>query len=1140
MGGYEHQADYGIITALRDELAALRAALTGVEEVQLGTSDIRYYYRGRLSCRDGSEVTVVCACSSEMGQQPALNVTRDLIAAWKPRHVFLVGIAGGFPGRGTFYGDVVVPLRVHYYEPGKLIPNSVGPDGAQRGRIPRWRTFTTSARLSSAVEALAVEAADWLRRVSVPRPDGGEQKPQILRDELASGEEVWASLESPITQEVLSRSDKILAVENEASGFLSAVLESPRPPDALVIKALSDLVAGKDDRWRAFAASASAAFAVAVIEKLGARWRSEGSTSGQADKSSGEGEEWTIPSDHQRLLDEADTLVGQSRYRDAREKLRLVLQAAKPGSPAAISARIDLAEIQLFEGSEVVAAREALSTCLREIRGTDLKRRQTALALLGDAEALLGHVGEAHSLFLEARSLARERKSRFAEGHALVGLSRTEELRGNLAEAERLIDDAIGLYRAEYREASSDDSRRKAATNIAAGLSTRAHLLTHGGRLTEALVCLENALPLFKEAGSQDNIGRTLLLKAQLLLTEAKWQDGLTLLQEAGLLFQAAGNTEWECRCLRHMSRLMAMSGRPDMAWGSLSHAVSLLTSSHWPAHARVPYLLDLAHLAWDIGRHDDAGTRIEEAKELARQSEPDGTLADCFVAEASTVRGTGETEKVARLALFEAATQDLDAALARCEIRGRRAVFMERLGTLHGYREDVGQARTWFERAFQEFESIGDVSGVARCLASIAAAARADNAHAEALETLERALEVTKTLPLYHERAGALHDLALLRLSQCGDVGGAKRCLDEARRLAEKHGFRDVLDALQSSTERVEHAERLGQPSERDLASVVDELQTWCARFPSMRDAIVPLWYFVHRTDLWSICRAMLGLKFLIRTDDRKGFDRVLQVLRSHGDLFVFARPFPLARKSETELVPWPSDVLIPPHLSIVLFEKGSDPRPNEATAQAIVNTLKDRPYVLMPFSEPQRPDGVDCYALGHHLRLPDCVTEMMLDPATIAMKQVCLPLGESKIGPGETDDDQEDVDLRDIMLVAWENGMLPVLVERLPPADEVKVVAATAIALCPPGRLSEESDARKARLAWSNFVRGCRESPREAIEEFRDRWMELSRSGSGGEHVVHAVAYVLQFHAGPQQITYPAVVFHSEGRASGGHASS
>lgn len=272
--GREPRADYGIVTALRDELNALRAALSGVEEVQLGTADIRYYYRGRLACRDGSQVTVVCVCSNEMGQLPALNATRDLIAGWKPMHILLVGIAGGFPGRGGSYGDVVVPLRVHYYEPGKLVATSAGPDGRKRTRLPRWRTFTTSAKLSSAVEALAVEGAEWVRRVSVQRPDATEQKPRVLRDELASGEEVWASLDSPMAREVLATSDKILAVENEASGFLGAVLESAYPPDALVVKAISDLVAGKDDRWRAFAASAAAAFAVAVIEKLGARWRS--------------------------------------------------------------------------------------------------------------------------------------------------------------------------------------------------------------------------------------------------------------------------------------------------------------------------------------------------------------------------------------------------------------------------------------------------------------------------------------------------------------------------------------------------------------------------------------------------------------------------------------------------------------------------------------------------------------------------------------------------------------------------------------------------------------------------------------------------------------------------------------------------
>jgi nucleoside phosphorylase len=111
MGG--RQADYGIVTALRDELTAVRTALGAVEEVQEGTDDIRYYQWGRLLCRDGFEVSVVCVCANKMGQQPALNATRDLITAWKPRHVILVGIAGGFPGRFATYGDVGPRASVH-------------------------------------------------------------------------------------------------------------------------------------------------------------------------------------------------------------------------------------------------------------------------------------------------------------------------------------------------------------------------------------------------------------------------------------------------------------------------------------------------------------------------------------------------------------------------------------------------------------------------------------------------------------------------------------------------------------------------------------------------------------------------------------------------------------------------------------------------------------------------------------------------------------------------------------------------------------------------------------------------------------------------------------------------------------------
>jgi hypothetical protein len=75
----EQRADFGIITALRDEMIAVFANFGEVEEIQL--KDIRYYHRARIRCSDGSEKIVVCVLATEMGQQPALNATRDLIAA---------------------------------------------------------------------------------------------------------------------------------------------------------------------------------------------------------------------------------------------------------------------------------------------------------------------------------------------------------------------------------------------------------------------------------------------------------------------------------------------------------------------------------------------------------------------------------------------------------------------------------------------------------------------------------------------------------------------------------------------------------------------------------------------------------------------------------------------------------------------------------------------------------------------------------------------------------------------------------------------------------------------------------------------------------------------------------------------------
>jgi nucleoside phosphorylase len=266
-----HTADFGIVTALREELSAVLTALGPTRDVHRQQEDIRHYHQGTVTCRDDTNQTVICVQAHEMGQQPALTAAGDLIRAWNPRHVLLVGIAGGIAERGVDYGDIIVPVRVHYYEPGKL---------TREGRFQRGPSYDASDRLQQAVEAMANERSpSWASRINAKRPGTRSRRvPRICRGELASGEEVWADLSAQTVREVLERFDKILAVDNEASAVCKAANESSQRPDVLVIKAVSDLVDGKDDSWREYAGEAAAAFAIGLIEKVGGRWANGGTS----------------------------------------------------------------------------------------------------------------------------------------------------------------------------------------------------------------------------------------------------------------------------------------------------------------------------------------------------------------------------------------------------------------------------------------------------------------------------------------------------------------------------------------------------------------------------------------------------------------------------------------------------------------------------------------------------------------------------------------------------------------------------------------------------------------------------------------------------------------------------------------------
>jgi len=812
------------------------------------------------------------------------------------------------------------------------------------------------------------------------------------------------------------------------------------------------------------------------------------------------------------LIDEASKLSREGWYASARAKLQEAAGMARETKAdwAAMECRIDIAENQIMAQDDLDAARASLYGCLRELPpGGRLKQRQGALGLLAEAELAAGNIEEGKSLYREACELARRRRDRFSEAHFLNGLAHAEELRGDLGEAHRLLDQSTELSRVEYRESPAD---RKASTaiNLGSCFASKAVLLRHEARLAEAESQLVRAEPLFEEAGSLDNLGRVRLLRAKILFHEARWREGLTAVDEARKSFETIGNAEWECRCLDVMGKFFATLGDKGRAMASLEHAADLAEASEGRVDG-APYLLRLAQLAKQDDQAEAALAFVARARESATRVSDDSTIAHCLLAQAAVIEGKDSDEKKE---LLRSASTHLQAALAKCEIKGRRAVYMVRIGEVLGRLGDLYAAEQSVRSALDIFEKIGDLSWTGECLGLLAGIAREKDSPAEAMASLERVVALCAGKPLHDVHAGALHDLGMLRLSH-GQIAEARQCLDKAKAIAEKHRLRHVLDALNESLVRLRDAEQFYSPPERDLADLIQELQSWCGRFPAARESILPLWYFIHRAELWAICRSQLGLKALICSSDAGAYRQTAAALKGQVDLRVYATGFVMQVERRTDVIPWAEDVLIPRHLKIAGFKRAPEPK---RALELLVEALRDDPYIIIPFKdEVEGRLGTRICAFGRKMRLPRDISQFMLDtPAErlIEEKMVCLPIGEGKKVP----------ELRQIMLVAWENGMLPFFFRRLPDNDRVTAecdcsceVPSNAL-----GDIARETTVA-AHALWSRLI-PC-DAARATLSEVAAAFSGLATATASGQRLKVRI-FFLRFRAGDREVVHPAVV--------------
>ncbi|MFI6338091.1 hypothetical protein [Streptomyces sp. NPDC050535] len=245
-------ADVIVFTALGKEYNAVREHLEG----PLAEYDVRgaLFEFGTFGGRH-AKWTVACH-ETGPGNTAAAALTERAVTAFRPRHIFFVGIAGGL--KDTALGDVVAARHIYDYESGKDLED---------GFHPRMTTHLSTFDLVQRAQATARDEA-WRHRIKAPVTD---TVPQAHVKPLAAGSKVVADKRSATALLLERYCGDAVAVEMEGHGFLQSAYINAGT-SALVVRGISDRLSDKgedNDRvWQPAASRHAAAFTFELLHNL--------------------------------------------------------------------------------------------------------------------------------------------------------------------------------------------------------------------------------------------------------------------------------------------------------------------------------------------------------------------------------------------------------------------------------------------------------------------------------------------------------------------------------------------------------------------------------------------------------------------------------------------------------------------------------------------------------------------------------------------------------------------------------------------------------------------------------------------------------------------------------------------------------
>ena len=270
--------DIAIQTVIGPELRAVQTHFNIEPQRDVRSVDGTFYWQGRVkSSITGSSVSIVVACQATPGNEASATAAERLINRWKPKMVFLMGIAAGVRKRCRI-GDVVIPRAV--------VDDTLGVvEGGQRSKRPRISIPPLVVRQQ--MENFRLDVPKWharlLQVVRTPTPLAKKKKKKAKKEMRKYEKHVAAKpklreaaiyssdllLRDPehLQRHIDITHQQIRIGEMEAAGFVHACHERPTPCPWNIVRAVSDFGDEfKNDDFHVWAANAAASYLRCLIE----------------------------------------------------------------------------------------------------------------------------------------------------------------------------------------------------------------------------------------------------------------------------------------------------------------------------------------------------------------------------------------------------------------------------------------------------------------------------------------------------------------------------------------------------------------------------------------------------------------------------------------------------------------------------------------------------------------------------------------------------------------------------------------------------------------------------------------------------------------------------------------------------------